>query len=404
MRKIFNILMIIVLVIPYVILPEEVEAKTLGDLKRELAELEAEIRQNKKEKEMTEQQITNTRTNIQNISEEIEQIYVDIENLNKEIVELNIEIVNKNEEIKKIMNFVQTSNGESAYLEFAFGAKDFTDFIYRVAISEQLASYNKNLIETYKNMIEANKLKEIQLNNKTVELTNNQQSLSKLLSNLNSKLTEIQHEGVSIEEDIRMQKEVIKLYQSLGCKDNDDIKTCGKNMLPPETAFLRPVVKGHVTSEFGYRTYTKNGKKVSGYHYGIDMSESGTVPIYAAGRGMVIAVFYKQPCGGNMVYIHHNVNGKTYTTMYAHLRKVYVSKGDVVDRDTQIGTMGGSPSTEPWDECTTGQHLHFQIATGLYYKDYSSSSNFSSRSFNPRNLVNFPKGTYVKWYDRWTKY
>ena len=58
MRKIFNILMIIVLVIPYVILPEEVEAKTLGDLKRELAELEAEIRQNKKEKEMTEQQIT----------------------------------------------------------------------------------------------------------------------------------------------------------------------------------------------------------------------------------------------------------------------------------------------------------------------------------------------------------
>ena len=50
MKKVINILMVFVLIVPYVILPEGVGAKTLGDLKRELAELEAEIRQNKKKR------------------------------------------------------------------------------------------------------------------------------------------------------------------------------------------------------------------------------------------------------------------------------------------------------------------------------------------------------------------
>ena len=52
------------------------------------------------------------------------------------------------------------------------------------------------------------------------------------------------------------------------------------------------------------------------------------------------------------------INGVNYTSVYMHLRKLYVSKGDVVSKDTQIGLMGGNPSTEYWDSCSTGQHLH----------------------------------------------
>ena len=46
--------------------------------------------------------------------------------------------------------------------------------------------------------------------------------------------------------------------------------------------------------------------------------------------------------------------------------------GDYVDQNTQIGVMGGNPSVTYWDKCTTGTHLHFSVARGLYLKDYSS--------------------------------
>ena len=55
-----------------------------------------------------------------------------------------------------------------------------------------------------------------------------------------------------------------------------------------------------------------------------------------------------------------------------HLKSINVKVGDYVDQNTQIGVMGGSKSTTPWDTCSTGTHLHFAIARGLYLKEYSS--------------------------------
>ena len=103
-------------------------------------------------------------------------------------------------------------------------------------------------------------------------------------------------------------------------------------------------------------------------------------------------------------------NGNTYTTMYMHLAKALVSKGDTVTKDTVIGIMGGghNPNTPsnytPWDTCTTGAHNHFTIATGLYGIDYSSWASFMSHTFNPRTIVNFPSGRYNWWTDRLSKY
>ena len=91
-----------------------------------------------------------------------------------------------------------------------------------------------------------------------------------------------------------------------------------------------------------------------------------------------------------MVYIHHRINGKNYTSVYMHLRNIYVSPGQSVTANTQIATMGGDPSIEYWDGCSTGQHLHFTLANGLYFKEYSSYDTFQSKTFDPRNKVNFP--------------
>ena len=115
--------------------------------------------------------------------------------MNEEIEQLNIDIANKNEEIKKIMNFVQTSNGESAYLEYAFGAQNFTDFIYRVAVSEQLANHNSKLIKMYNEMIQQDIEKKEDLRNKAVELNKKQEELGQMLKSLGKKSQELAQEA-----------------------------------------------------------------------------------------------------------------------------------------------------------------------------------------------------------------
>ena len=78
------------------------------------------------------------------------------------------------------------------------------------------------------------------------------------------------------------------------------------------------------------------------------------------------------------------------------MRARYVKVGDVVSKDTQIGIMGGTPSE---DTCSTGPHLHFMLARGLYLIDYTS---FNSHAIDPRSVINFPTGK--RFTDRYTKY
>ena len=282
------------------------------------------------------------------------------------------------------MNFLQLSNGENAYLEYAFGAQDFTDFIYRMAVSEQLASYNDQLMTDYNQMIEDNKQKQKDLEAQQVELANQQDALNQELDRLGEKMSTLSDTAITIEEDIALQREIIQMYRDLGCGDNDDIDVCGKNMLPPGTSFLRPMVSGYVTSEWGSRW--------GSFHEGIDLSTDPTsnVPVYSSAVGIVAAIRRNQPCGGNMVLVHHNINGQTYTAMYAHLRRIHVTQGQRVNQNTQIGVMGGDPNIETFDYCSTGPHLHFTISTGLYATDYSSWDTLIARSINPRSVCNFP--------------
>lgn len=406
MKKTVNLFLILSVLVPSLVLPNDIGAKTLRDLRNELDKMEAEYKNNVEKKKLTEAQIRNIHSSINNIGVEIDNMQKKINDLSNEIVVLNENIESKDKEIKDIVNFVQVSNGESAYLEYAFGAQSFTDFIYRMAISEQLAKYNQSLMSEYNKMIDNNNKKVKEMNSRTVDLNKKQVNLSGEIKKLGSHLSELIDVNISVEEEIKLQRNAIKLYQDMGCKLDENIKTCGRDKLPPGTAFFRPVVVGKIggpRSEFGYRVHPTSGKWQLHAAVDIGTNYSTNVPIYSSGDGMVIAVTKRSSCGGNMVYVHHNIKGKYYTTMYAHLQRIDVEPKQVVTRNTQIGIMGGSPSLTPWDKCTTGLHLHFQIANGLYLKDYKSFAEFTARSFDPRKIVNFPGGT--KWFtDRMVKY
>jgi peptidoglycan hydrolase CwlO-like protein len=122
-------------------------------------------------------------------------------------------------------------------------------------------------------------------------------------------------------------------------------------------SFTRPA-PGVITSSYGRRG--------GDFHYGYDIAKSGNnVPIWAAADGRVYVSHYSSSYG-NVVYILHNINGQTYTTVYAHMRRSLVSSGTTVKKGQQIGVMGNTGASR-------GQHLHFELYKGRW--SYHSAIN-----------------------------
>ena len=397
------LLVLSLFIFSFCVLNSNVEAKTLGDLQNELNAKKQELDDNKNKKKLTQSEMNSINSNIKSIQNSINQIQIDTTNLTEEIEKLNQEIIEKQEEIKKVISYFQISNGESAYLEYVMGASDFTDFIYRSAVTEQMTNYNDELIASYNATIEANENKKVELANKEVELKKKQSSLKTEYAKLGEELHSIGEDEMIITDELKSLQELVQIYVKRGCKANEDISTCGQKTLPVGTTFYRQLASGYVTSWFGGRDCSDS--RVSCGHYGIDLStyNKTNVPVYSIGTGMVAAITYKSSCGGNMVFVHHKLsNGRTYTSVYMHLYQINVSKGQTVTKDTVIGIMGGG-STTPWDYCSTGPHSHLGIATGLYGIDYNSSS-LKSHYVNPTTLINFPKSLYTPFSNRYTAF
>lgn len=108
----------------------------------------------------------------------------------------------------------------------------------------------------------------------------------------------------------------------------------------------------YMTSGYGNRTYTMNGKKVSDFHLGIDLvsSKYGTDYIVAFADGVVT---YAGTNGGygNVVYINH---GNGYQTRYAHQKYLNVKVGQAVKKGDVLGYMGTTGNS-------TGNHVHFEV-------------------------------------------
>ena len=382
-----------------------VEAKTLRDLKLDYEKTKTEYENNKQQQQLTSEEITRINENIAAIQASIETGQKEIIRLNDENVELANQIVEKEEEIKKIMNYYQLSNGESAYLEYIFKAADYTDFIYRMAISEQLSNYNDKLIKEYNDLIEANKKNLEEIKKKNIELQEKQKSLNAELSKLQNQMSKLYEDAVDFSEALKRQEEIIEIYETeLNCKLDDDLSECIGNNLPPDSSFWRPTNIGYITSDYGIRYEWWRNPPEYKLHDGIDIGLNEGTPVYAMASGKVVARWDRCSCGGNMLWIQHKINGQYYTTSYLHLQSFAVNIGDIVTKDTIIGYSGGGPSTYAWEQCSTGGHLHISAMYGRASIDYVLYGNtYYASLIDPRQIINLPS-LYGEYYNRTSRY
>ena len=389
MKKIIGVLMIFVIGISMFVMPVDTEAKTLKDLNNELNTLIKKKNTAASKKNKTQQQLNSTKAKIEQAGKDIEKCEQDIVNTEQEIDDLGKSIEKKKEEIKEIMQFYQIASNESFYLNYVFGAQDYTDFIYRYAVVEQITSYNQELVDQMKELVTTNEQKVKDLAAKQKELDVLTVKLQETAEDLQDDMKALVDESLSVDQEIKALKQLIDFYKKQGCKENEDINKCVS--IPFTSEFKRPLKSGRVGSEFGRRFHPT--QHVYKLHTGIDLQTSEGKPVLAAASGRVAAIIKKSSCGGNQVYLHHNVKGVYYTTVYMHLLSYSVKVGDVVTQGQQIGKVGGG-STRSYDRCTTGPHLHFSVATGLYFGSapygYSSYSTFVKKLLNPRTVLYFP--------------
>ena len=134
-----------------------VDAKSLKQIKEELARDEANMAANIARQKTIKNKMAQMNNEIGDINKKIKENQDKIQESKLKIEALEKDIVAKQKEIDNLLSFMQVSEKDNVYLEYVFEAKDFTDFIYRSAIVEELTKYNDDLIDYMYNMIEENK-------------------------------------------------------------------------------------------------------------------------------------------------------------------------------------------------------------------------------------------------------
>ena|SRR5258708_1314363 len=92
----------------------------------------------------------------------------------------------------------------------------------------------------------------------------------------------------------------------------------------------------------------------SRFHPGIDIRAKVGTTIHAVLPGIVNEVSYEAGGYGRYAILVHHVDGKTFFSLYAHMKKTVVAVGDMLGSGDEIGEVGLTGHT-------TGPHLHFEI-------------------------------------------
>jgi len=109
-----------------------------------------------------------------------------------------------------------------------------------------------------------------------------------------------------------------------------------------------PVKNGKLSSRYGMRKDPFSGKRRM--HRGIDIKAKRGSDVFPIGTGTVI-FSGRKPGFGKIIEIQH---GRTIVSRYAHLKKSFVKKGQIVKKTDVIAQVGNTGRS-------TGPHLHLEV-------------------------------------------
>jgi murein DD-endopeptidase MepM/ murein hydrolase activator NlpD len=123
---------------------------------------------------------------------------------------------------------------------------------------------------------------------------------------------------------------------------------------------IRPIKSGWVSSMYGTRVDPFTGQMED--HPGLDISVKPETEVWATGAGVVKSVnslVVRNKGYGKFIVIDH---GFGYETLYGHLSKIFVEKGQQIKRWDLIGLTGNTGKS-------TAPHLHYGVMVSGKYQN-----------------------------------
>lgn len=117
-----------------------------------------------------------------------------------------------------------------------------------------------------------------------------------------------------------------------------------------------PLTFSRVSSGYGMRFHPISGNRKP--HLGIDYAAPTGTPVRTVADGVVQFAGWQRGYG-NVIFIQHR---QDKVTVYAHLHRIDVRKGQRVDQGQLIGQVGSTGAS-------TGPHLHFEYRVGGDHRD-----------------------------------
>ncbi|ENQ3104760.1 Septal ring factor EnvC, activator of murein hydrolases AmiA and AmiB [Bacillus sp. 491mf] len=364
--------------------------KEIQDLQKKIDELTSSINKNEADLKATKTEIDKTQASITEKKKHIEELQKQIDS-RQELIKHRLQSMQEKPRTNLITEVLINTNNFAELLENVYSVSlilnSDTEIVKQQTQDQDTVKKEKEAVEKKEQQL---KEAEKTLQKQQQELQANQQQQQTLITDLHAKASKLDSEMESLEEAksilenqrkavqnaIEEEKRAEDEKKAAEAKKAEEQKqsasssqTASAPVSVPTPApqggstggFIKPAA-GSKTSGFGVREMDN--------HKGIDIAASGTVPIIAAADGVVIRSDLSSSYG-NVVYLSHRINGKTYTTVYAHMSSRSVSAGQTVKQGQQLGFMGNTGQS-------FGQHLHFELHIGEWNQAKSNAVDPSS--------------------------
>jgi hypothetical protein len=131
--------------------------------------------------------------------------------------------------------------------------------------------------------------------------------------------------------------------------------------IPTALRFDPPMGSDHSGLVYNAQKFWEMNEKRGGHHTGDDLNGIGGMntdlgdAVFCTADGRVLYVGEPSPGWGKLVIVgHRTADGKILQSMYAHLQRIDVAKGDLIARGAKLGLVGTANGYYP-------AHLHFEM-------------------------------------------
>ena len=369
-KKIISILLILILLQMTCV---SVFATTQSDLNNAKNNLSTATK-NKKAVTAEKETILNE---IDDLEDEIAGYQAEITELNSKITKMEKNIKEKNTEIEALQKEYDAKKklledrlvaiyeqGRITFLDVLLASDNIWDYISMSSKVQQLTDADneqmdkveaqKDEVEKAKNALEKEK-KELAESKKSVQDKQAKVKIAK--DKKEAKVANLTAEQKKLQTQINnYNKEIQKLEEELAKSANDYNNSYTGKFVGTLRWPLSKSSPGYknITSYYGNRQVPIAG--ATSDHRAIDIGVPTGTPVLSAGNGIVISTGYNS-ARGYFVIIKHADN---LYTLYQHLSRILVSRGQTVSSGKTIAKSGSSG-------IGTGPHLHFEVRKSQYY-------------------------------------